>query len=141
MARSKSGKTREASWYVGTNGTDGKTDGKPKRVMPTFVRCELNEQQKEHVKSQKYTWDDVLENIVSLVEEGYKVSFGEDAFNDCYACWLTAPAKDNPNSGHILQGRGPDVVSACAVCLYKHFTVFDGIWPKDDFIPKRDAWG
>lgn len=141
MTKSASGRTREKDWYNGTNGTDGKTERKPSKPMPVFVRCELSELQREHVRTQQFTWDDCVENIVALVEGGYKVSLGEDAYNSCFACWITAPPKDSPNSGFILQGRGPTVLGAVAVALYKHFTVLEGNWLVLASKSHEEPWG
>lgn len=141
MAKPKSGSERDAKWYAGTNGADGKPKPAGLGALPKFVRGELDDQEKTHLKAQQFNWDDIIENLVPLVEAGYKVSIGEDFYNHCFATWITAPPKDNPNSGFILQGRGPDVLSSVACAFYKHFTKFAGAWPIDPEQVKRDAWG
>jgi len=140
VAKSSSGKTRDPNWYAGTNpgnGSPPKKDFIPSR----FVRSELSNQEKEHVKAQNYVWDDIPENLVALVEAGYKVSLTNDLKSNAYAVWITPTDEDNLNHGFTLSARGPTLLAALSVAFYKHFTKFDGVWPKDDNNPYRDQWG
>lgn len=140
MAKSVSGKTREASWYKGTN--PGAGNQSRKEFVPSkFVRSELSDHEKEHLKAQNYVWDDIPENLVSLVEDGYKVSCTNDLKTNSFAVWITPSADDNPNHGFTLSARGPTLLQAFAVAFYKHFTKFERLWPKDDTNPQRDQWG
>jgi len=140
VAKSNSGKTRDPNWYAGTNpgaGNPPKKDWVPSK----FVRSELSDQEKEHVKAQHYVWDDIPENLDALVQAGYKVSLTNDLKSNAYAVWITPNAENNPNYGFTLSARGPTLLAALSVAFYKHFTKFDGIWPKDDNTTSRDQWG
>jgi len=127
-------------WYKDVEAANG---SKPKTgfQQAKFVRGELNQQEKDHVKSQNYIWDDIPEHIESLVDSGYKITCSQDNYNGAYAVWITAQDKDNPNYGYILSARGPTLLAAFSVGFYKHFTKFDGVWPKDDKPIERDPWG
>lgn len=140
MAKPKSPGTRDPSWY-----NDLPEGSKPKQAnafeRASFVRCELNDAQKDHLKSQQYTWDDVNEHIEALVELRYKLSVSKDEYNTSYAVWLTPQNPADPNHGLILSGRGPSCCAAFAVAFYKHFTILDGVWPHGDSAKSRDQWG
>jgi len=140
VAKSTSGKTREASWYKGTNPGD-QSNSKKDWVPAKFVRSELTDQEKEHVKAQNYVWDDIPEHLDALCEGGYKISISADLRNDCCAAWLSPVAEDNPNHGFVLSARGPTVLAALSVLIYKHYTKFDGVWPKDENNANLGAWG
>jgi len=110
-------------------------------VPSKFVRSELTDQEKEHLKLQAYVWDDIPEHLVDLVESGYKISLTNDLRSNAYAVWITPTAEDNPNHGFTLSARGPTLLQALSVAFYKHYTKFNGVWPKDDRDPKHDQWG
>jgi len=140
VAKSSSGKTRDPNWYAGTN--SGSANSPKKDFIPSrFVRSELSDQEKEHVKAQNYVWDDIPDNLVALVEAGYKVSLTNDLKSNAYAVWITPANEDNPNHGYTLSARGPTLLAALSVAFYKHFTKFDGVWPKEDQNQARDQWG
>jgi hypothetical protein len=139
MAKSSSGKTRDAAWYVGNNPGNGQA--KKEFVPSKFVRSELTDQEKEHLKNQQYVWDDIPEHLVSLVEAGYKVSCTNDLKSNSFAVWITPSSEDNPNYGFTLSARGPSLLAALSVAFYKHYTKFDGVWPKDERDYSKDQWG
>jgi len=139
VAKSTTGKTRDPEWYKGTN--PGKDQVGQKQFVPSkFVRSELTDQEKDHVKSQNYVWDDIPEHLVDLVQAGYKISLTQDKGSGAFAVWITPTDVDNPNSGYTLSARGPSLLAAISVAFYKHYTKFDGIWPKDDRPVERDVW-
>lgn len=139
MAKSQSGKTRDPKWYEGLN--HGSGTQKKEFVPSKFVRSELTDQEKAHLKAQNYVWDDIPENLVALVEGGYKVSCTNDLRSNSFAVWITPTGDDNPNYGFTLSARGPTLLQAFAVAFYKHFTKFESVWPKDENDPIRDQWG
>jgi hypothetical protein len=140
VAKSSSGKTRDPNWYTGNNAGSGSS---PKKdwVPFKFVRSELSDQEKEHVKAQNYVWDDIPDNLVALVESGYKISLTNDFKSNAYAVWIAPTSEDNPNYGFTLSARGPSLLAALSVAFYKHYTKFDGVWPKDGSDGARDQWG
>lgn len=140
MAKKPTTGQRDQSWYDGLPQGDQSRPAN-KFVQAKFVRGELSDSQKEHLKAQKYTWDDITEHIDALVELRYKITVSKDAYNTAFAVWLTPQAEDDPNHGYILSARGPTACAAFAVAFYKHFTMFDGVWPKDESGRVRDPWG
>ena len=116
VAKSQSGKTRDPKWYKGTN--PGTGNGNNKTFVPSkFVRSELSDQEKEHLKAQNYVWDDIPENLVALVEAGYKVSCTNDLKSNSFAVWITPSSEDNPHHGFPLSDRGPSLLAAFAVAF------------------------
>lgn len=140
MTRATGSKTRDPKWYEGNNGEGKQTKGQT-FVPARFVRGELSQEEKDHCKRQAWKPDEVLEQIDQLLPEGYKFTVSWDSGNDCYGAWLVASREGHRHSGFILSGRGPTVLAALAVLLYKHYTKFDGQWPIDDAAGKLDAWG
>jgi len=141
MPAKKGSAPRDQSWYDSLPGGDPDKKGKMDKKLPSFVRGELTDQEKEHVKAQKYTWDDIVENMALLVEDDYKITVARDHYNTSYATWITPQNESNPNYGFILSGRRPTVLASIAVAFYKHFTKFDSVWPKPDQPRERDPWG
>jgi len=141
MPAKKGSAPRDQSWYDSLPGGDPDKKAKGQKPLPTFVRGELTEQEKEHVKAQRYEWEDIVEHLEKLVVEDYKVTIARDNYNTSYACWLTPQNEKDPNYGLILSGRGPSVLAAFAVVFYKHHTKFDLVWPRSDQPRERDSWG
>lgn len=142
MARKPdSSKTREASWYVGNNGEkqsgQGQTPWKPAR----FVRCELTDAEKAHCKAQAWKPDEVFSVLGDILTEGYKVTVVWEKANECYGAWLICTLEEHRHSGFILSARGPSLLAAMAVLMYKHFTKLDAQWPTEETQGPRDQWG
>ena len=140
MAQPKSSKRRDQSWYDSLPGGSGDKSSST-FVKAKFVRGELSDQEKVHVKAQSYVWDDVPEHLEQLVEAGYKVTCSQDKYNSAFAVWITPRDEENPNHGLILSARGPTLLAALSVAFYKHYTKFDTVWPRDNEGRERDPWG
>lgn len=112
------------------------------RNLPDFVSCELSDEQKKHVKAHLPAMDQALDSVDRFVRDGYKLSIRFEDRSMAYAVWLTGPEKDSTNSGLVLSARGPSLVAALGVLLYKHFEVLQEDWTSADVqLSKRDSWG
>lgn len=120
-----------------------KTDAKPSSFAPTvWVRCDLDEGEKKHLKANAMPADQLVRAICGLVDDGYKVSVSKDVKNDCVGAFLTAPKEMYDGQNVVLSSRGPDGDAALRVLLYKHFEVLQADWGKR--IQKDgtlDPWG
>jgi hypothetical protein len=107
----------------------------------TFVNYDLSQDQKKELKGVPLIHKDLLTAILQLTKEGYKITFGWDDWSDCVAVWLIGQAAACKNHGYILTSRAATADKALLALLYKHHTVFEGIWhdkvqsgrPSDDF--------
>ncbi len=140
VAKAKPNSPGSPEWY---KDVESRPQNKPKNgfIPSKFVRSELTDQEKDHLKSQNYVWDDIPEHLVALVEAGYKVSCTNDLKTNSFAVWITPTGEDSPNHGFTLSARGPSLLAALSVAFYKHFTKFDGVWPKDERQGFQDQWG
>lgn len=123
---SKNGKTQEESGV---------------KAPPQFVKYRMTD---EEIKDAQNTVDglqDVLEIIAQFCDLGYKFSASHDDYGGGTQCFLTPSKTDNPNYGWTLSARGPSLVSAFAVLVYKHFTLFNQEWPKDSAPARGASWG
>lgn len=71
---------------------------------------------------------DLLDKVV---DDGYSISIKVDTFNDAVACYLQPVSDDSDNAGFILSGRSRSAGMAVLACLYRHYAVFEGVWPTE----------
>jgi len=98
---------------------------------PQFINYSLNKQEKAELKKLVEAGDFARywERIEVLVREKYNVSIKFDAYNDCISAFITPQDPKSPNAGCILTGRANDAYSALFAALYRHFDIFQGVWP------------
>lgn len=132
---------------MGTNKGKSRSTGSNKnnggdRSLPSFVSCELTDEQKKHVKAHLPQITEALDSVDRLVRDGFKLSVRFEDRSVAYACWLTGPEKDSDCSGLVLSARGPSLVAALGVLLYKHFEILHEDWRVADVQgQQRDSWG
>lgn len=93
-----------------------------------FVNVELNTKEKEVVKAWR---DDVAKlwgHLEGRIEDGYKVTFSIDTYNNAYVCGVTGRGKGDPNEGLTLTGRGGTLWGAVASFMYKDTVLLEGRW-------------
>lgn len=123
---------------------------RPKEVSVTgrkfpetsWIRCDLTEDHKKHLKSLKFNAAQSLDALERLTEDGYKLSFSRDEKNDCIGVFITAPKEDGQVVQLCLSARGPTLTAAMMSVLYKHFEILKEDWSSN--IDKRgqaDPWG
>lgn len=106
-----------------------------------FVNYDLTVSDKATLKEVSRNWDDCFQVVSQLTQEGYKLSFSWDSYSDCFAGYLSGVGKQCPNQGFILGARGNNPLKVVNALLYKHLTIFDGVWhdrvlgtkPDDDY--------
>jgi len=108
---------REAA--VAKNGGDG---------WKGFVNVELTEKQKPEAKKMMADFARLWDNVVSLVDIGYKMTFSYDEGHDAYNLSLTCRDVKSPNYGYTLSGRGGSEAAAFASFWYKHSIILEEVW-------------
>ncbi len=124
-----------------TTKNEKKQEGSGVRTPPQFVKYRMSD---EEIKAAQDTVDDlgdVFEVIAQLCDFGYKFSASHDDYGGGTQCFLTPTKEDNENWGWTLSARGPSLVAAFAVLIYKHFTLFNQEWPKEQAPARGQSWG
>lgn len=115
---------RSSESLVGKRRTNGLKDHSG--AWEGFVDIALTSQQKEHLASlEQDDLPDVWLFLVSVVEEGYKVSLVNDEKHACCIATLTGRGSGCLNAGFSLSARGPDVFDALVVLHFKHVVLCD----------------
>lgn len=105
-----------------------------------FIRCELNEEQKQDLRKMKKDGWDGWDTLSGLADEGYRISIKYDTYSSSISCFIQQMREDGDNSGLILTGRGRSAQGAVMEALYKHSVIFDGVWPVASFKGKPVMW-
>lgn len=116
------------------HGTRGGTKT-PRFDSTRFVAYELDVAQQAACKGWGVTSDDLWQEMLALVDDGYKISIKYDDKSSCYAAFLIGgDDPGDPNHGFILSGRGTTPAKAFKQGLFKHGAI-GASW--DEFAEKR----
>lgn len=119
-----------------------KPETKPKQFDFQFVKCDLPVETKEMVKKWDEDYTLTIDNLERMIEDGYKISISRDKYNDCIGAFATHPDQQSPNNGFCLSARGPSMLNALKVLVYKHFNILQEKWYTEvDQAYERDSWG
>lgn len=98
----------------------------------TFVPGDMSDAQKADCKVWEM-WEIRSDEILtSLCEAGYKISVKLGGRGDGYTCIVAPADPDHQDSGWMLSGRGSTPLKAIKQACYRHFVLYDGVWPKYD---------
>lgn len=93
-----------------------------------FVQYELDKTQQEACKNHEVTSDQLFDELLAFISDGYKVTFRYDSYNECYSTFMQSGGEGGPNAGYILTGRGSTPLKAFKQLVYKHRVCLDGEW-------------
>lgn len=79
-----------------------------------------------------------FEDLGRLVDNGYKVSFGWDAYHEGYVASMYCTSAKMEWAGYTLTAWAEDVVTAYYVLMYKHFVIAKEVW---EIAPERAERG
>lgn len=98
---------------------------------PQWLNYTMTKDESERFKKWRddQTIEGLNECLEKLCDDGYSISIKWDNFNECYACFLTQPKLDGSSQSVILTGRGRSAASAALGALFRHFHIFEGVWP------------
>lgn len=97
----------------------------------TFVQRELTAEEGQKCKAWELSEVDAFDALFKLTEAYYKVTMRFDEYHHMFGCWLMPPKTDSSNAGLILTGRGSTPLKALKQALYKHYVLFQEVWPKE----------
>lgn len=105
-----------------------------------FVRIELNDEQKQEVKS--FIADGEITGDVAdyFSREGYVCSWKAMDGGKTVFVSIACIDREHPNAGLIITGRGRDFATALAVCAYKDkYCCEDHLWATGEDYNPDDA--
>lgn len=110
-----------------------------------FVDIVLTQEQKEEL-GQNYRMPDgrLLDFLVEVLEQGYKLSFSPDELHQCVIATLTGKSPDCVNVGYSLSARGPSLIGSIEAIAFKHLEICKGgRWETASKIPSSQLslWG
>jgi len=96
-----------------------------------FLNYSFDKDEAERFKKwrDEQTIETFNECLEGLIDKRYNISLKWDAFNECYSAFITAPKTDDGSGSVILAGRGRTAVSATLGALFRHYHIFEGVWP------------
>ena len=96
-----------------------------------FINVDLDKNQRQALREWSKSYGpQTFEMIDRLLEAGYNLSLKRDTYNEAFSAFLTAPKKDNANSGFILTSRASGSMNALMGLLFRHYVLFEEDWPE-----------
>lgn len=93
-----------------------------------FVNLRLSDDDKGQILEAKRNVEIMMQDCGALIYNGYKLSFNYDRYSGAQQVTLTCTAPDDPNYGYAISARHPDLDTALATLLYKHYELANAIW-------------
>lgn len=95
-----------------------------------FINYDLTVEEKKSFKEWAIKNADEFHSMVDkLIDSGYHVSVKWDNFNGCTGAFIICKADKSPNFGFILTGRGTTHFGSVMGALYRHYVLFEEVWP------------
>lgn len=112
------------------NRPNGKRPAKSEFQPSKFLNHTFTETDKQGFK----TWAQENGNEMSsmldkLLDDGYSLSVKFDSFSSAFAAFIQTSDASNENVGYILSGRSRSASMAIYAVLYRHYVLFEGVWP------------
>lgn len=105
-----------------------------------FINYELNKEEKELLKRDFVPKFETGTALNALTQEGYTVTLRYDQHTKAFACWVYHMTPEHENGGLILTGRGSLANSALIEVAFKHFVLFDKVWPNAERNAPNKSW-
>lgn len=71
-----------------------------------FVNIVVTEELKKTIKAIEYSDAQFVDDLFRFIDKGYSVKFSFDDYNHCHQAVMTGSAKEHPDYGVFLSGRG-----------------------------------
>lgn len=118
-------------WFEGFHDMAGK--GKSQQPIftgTTFVRCDLQSEDKKHVtefiKKSNASLDDL---VIEVLQTNHKISFSFNGQTDSFICSVTGKPEDCNNASKCYTSHAKDYATALWVALYKFHVIWKrGVW-------------
>lgn len=110
-------------------------------TLPTFVSCELNDEERSYCKQHVLNLSEVSSRLEDLLTEGFKLTLSWDDNSDCALATLIGTPKQATNRGLALSARGGSLEGSLTVLFYKHFEKLKEDWTNSPSQKRFDQWG
>lgn len=105
-----------------------------------WVNYRLSDDDKELLRREPLTMDQVMQEFATRVYGGYRLSVAYDDYSSAMQVSLVCVDKDSPDGGIGVSARHPDLDWALRSLLYKLMVVGDGKWSEFTDGPRGDSW-
>jgi len=93
-----------------------------------FIQYELDKDQQKACKDHAISADQLFDEMLALISDGYRISLQYDTYGECYGCFMHTRVEGHPNYGYMLTGRGSSPLKALKQLIYKHSVCLDRHW-------------
>lgn len=129
-------------WVEDDMAKNGKTLPRPAASGNiNWVNYKPDEGELTHFRSWEYEDDEIASAIVSLIAEGYTFKVSHDNYNKAIQVTCIAPAAVGDNAGKGFSSYASSWSKAWAMCVFKHFTLWQGKWPENSAPLNRSEFG
>lgn len=104
------------------------TPKKPRFNDVVFVNWSLSVEDKVACKAWLVVEGDIDNALLTVIEEGYKVTCSYDSYRACFTASLIPQNDDSPNKGYILSGKGSTPLKATKQALFIHYRIMGSEW-------------
>lgn len=109
-----------------------------------FINVPLSSDDKSRLEDMLAQRSFPIDQILDLVQQGYKVSLSHDSKNSSFICSITDSDENSPAYKCILTGRGSSALNAWYAVCYRHMVLLKGDWtsnvPDDNATPSLFGW-
>lgn len=105
-----------------------------------FVNIRLSEEHKQAIGALGGNLAQSMQELCGLIYTGYKVAIAYDRFSGAIQVTLTCQDVASTNYGYAISSRHPDIATAIASVLFKHFDIADGVWSSVADTPTGSMW-
>ncbi len=91
-----------------------------------WVIDNLTKEQLEVHDKKPYEAEAILENILSMVDAGFRVTCKYDTFSKSYMASATCSELGYDNSGLAIAARGADIQDCLSITIFKFVQIADG---------------
>jgi len=105
-----------------------------------WLNLRLSDEDKAQIQDEPLAIENVVTEFMSLVYLGYRLSVSYDEYSKAMQASLVCVDKDNPDAGHGVSARHPDLDWCLRSLLYKVQLVGVGHWADSADSPGADAW-
>jgi hypothetical protein len=109
----------------------------PKTEFKGYLNVNLTEAQDAEFEKILAEGGDHVSALIYTADEGYKVSFAEDEFNDGIVCTMYAKSTKLAWAGWTLSAWAASYEEAAALLMFKHVWICNRDWEQFRGVPQK----
>jgi len=111
------------------------------RTPPAFIHYALSDSELSEAQAFASEVRDITLTVQQFVSEGYKFSTSFDKYGGRVQFFIPPAVPENVNAGFTLSSRAPNLTAAVGVLAFKHYSLFQEVWPLIPNQPQGKSWG